>query len=115
MAQNELQKVQATGFTVSSKPETVFRRQVCAWIDEQLVHCVRMTIQQVALCGTPDLLLCLNGRFVALELKAEDGKATALQRHILDKIISKGRGVSFVAKPSNWLEIQKRLLEIDGE
>ena len=36
--------------------------------------------------GIPDLIICLKGKFVAIELKNEDGKASALQSYNIDKI-----------------------------
>ena len=51
--------------------------------------------------GTPDLLVCIKGHFLAIEVKAEDGIPTKLQ---LDKIddIRKAGGLAFVAYPSGW-------------
>lgn len=40
--------------------------------------------------GVPDLLICVNGRFVAVELKAAGRKPTELQRFTLDKITHAG-------------------------
>lgn len=40
--------------------------------------------------GTPDILACINGKFIAFELKAPDGKPTALQLHNQRKIKESG-------------------------
>jgi len=41
--------------------------------------------------GIPDLILCVMGRFVAIELKFGKGKATPLQDHVITKInLAKG-------------------------
>jgi hypothetical protein len=37
--------------------------------------------------GTPDLILCVRGLFVAIELKVKPNKPTALQEHNIDAII----------------------------
>ena len=59
-------------------------------------------IQQVSLRGTPDFLCCINGCFVALELKnSESEKADSLQRYKL-KLISEAGGVGIVVSPENW-------------
>lgn len=51
--------------------------------------------------GIPDLLLCCNGFFIGVELKAEDGKASALQLHELQKIKESG-GIAMILKPSGF-------------
>lgn len=51
--------------------------------------------------GTPDILACVNGYFLAIEVKAQTGKPSELQ---LEKInqIRKAGGFAFVAYPSAW-------------
>jgi len=58
-------------------------------------------IQQVGKRGTPDILACVGGRFVGIELKKDDkSPPDKLQQHKLKKIASAG-GVSIVACPEN--------------
>lgn len=40
--------------------------------------------------GVPDIICCYKGRFIALEVKAPDGKATALQNATIRRIIGAG-------------------------
>lgn len=40
--------------------------------------------------GLSDLILCVQGKFVAVELKTATGKSTALQRLFLEKIRQAG-------------------------
>ncbi len=40
--------------------------------------------------GVPDIICCYKGRFIALEVKAPDGKATALQDATIQRIIGAG-------------------------
>ena len=46
--------------------------------------------------GTPDIIACLNGRFIAIEVKRRGNKPTPLQLVKLDKIKESG-GIAFVA------------------
>lgn len=63
------------------------------------------TIQQVSIRGTPDLLICRNGKFVALELKRnEDGVVSKLQQYNID-LIGKAGGYAMVCMPENFDEI----------
>ena len=47
--------------------------------------------------GIPDVIACVNGRFVAFEVKAPTGKATKLQEATINKILSAG-GVAAVVR-----------------
>ncbi len=43
---------------------------------------------QFGTAGLPDVICCLNGRFVAFEVKQPGGKLTKLQESTIDKIIA---------------------------
>jgi Holliday junction resolvase len=47
--------------------------------------------------GIPDIIDCVNGRFVALEVKTPSGKATKLQEATIKKILKAG-GVAAVVR-----------------
>jgi Holliday junction resolvase len=47
--------------------------------------------------GIPDIIACVNGRFVALEVKTPSGKATKLQEATIKKILKAG-GVAAVVR-----------------
>lgn len=51
--------------------------------------------------GIPDLLVCINGHFVGIELKAPNGKPTALQIHNLKKI-DEACGYAVLLYPDQW-------------
>ena len=51
--------------------------------------------------GIPDLLICYKGRFIAVELKARNGKATPLQSWTLKRIRNSG-GSAFVLYPDEF-------------
>lgn len=66
---------------------------------------------QFTKAGVPDLLCCINGRFVAIEVKSETGTASDLQVYNIGKIISSG-GVGIITKPSDWEQLKKMLEKI---
>lgn len=75
----------------------------------KLPKCYAVKIQQVAIRGTPDILVCFCGLFIALELKRNDRvKPDPLQLHELSKI-EKAGGVSLVVTPSTWPMLLKNL------
>lgn len=64
--------------------------------------------------GVPDIVICTNGNFVALELKRDEkAKPTPLQQHILEKI-EHANGIAKVVYPENWDEIWENLVNLAG-
>ena len=57
--------------------------------------------------GSPDLICCFKGRYVALEVKAEKGIVSKLQEHNI-KLIKKSGGVAAVVRS---VEDVKKILE----
>ena len=51
--------------------------------------------------GVPDLIICCNGRFVGCEVKAENGTATEIQKHTLNKIYISG-GYAVLLYPKDF-------------
>lgn len=97
---------------MAQKPETTFRQGKVLPFLRSLKNTGIFPIQQIAIRGVPDFLLCCSGIFVGLELKAPGGKVSALQKFNLDKIEECG-GVAIVAHPDNWPEVQRMLLRLD--
>ena len=86
---------------VSQKPETRFKERVKKHL-RKLPETWLVKIQQVVILGTPDILCCCRGQFVALELK-RDKKAEISAMQILElKRIEKAGGISLVTYPENW-------------
>lgn len=93
---------------MAKKPETVFKERIQPRL-KALKNSWWEKIQQVGVIGTPDILGCVSGIFVALELK-KDEKAPIepLQIHKLKKIEQAG-GVAFIVYPENWDEVYAQL------
>lgn len=51
--------------------------------------------------GIPDLLTCINGHFVAIEVKADNGEPSKLQLLNVKKIREAG-GIAIILYPSQW-------------
>lgn len=85
---------------MSQKPETVFRQKFQARL-KQIDQAWFESIQQKAIAGTPDIIGCVNGYFVALELKATSkDKPTKLQELKLSRI-AEANGMAVVVNPDN--------------
>ena len=68
---------------------------------------------QFTKAGVPDLLVCCNGHFLAVELKAPNGKPSPLQLHTIEEIEKSG-GTALVLFPKdfeNFKEFIKKLVK----
>ena len=61
--------------------------------------------------GVPDLLVCCNGRFVAIEVKAENGRPSELQLHNIEEI-KKAGGIAIVLYPKDFEMFKNLIWEI---
>lgn len=89
------------------KEETKFKEKILARLKE-LPNTWVVKIQQVVIRGTPDILLCIKGHFVAIELKTDTGELDELQIYNLHKIEEAG-GSSFVMTPENCFAVLMEL------
>ena len=86
---------------MSKKPETTFKEQVIEDLRQLPLAWICKT-NEVATRGIPDILMCVNSAFIALELKATSiDEPSALQKWNLEKVAAAG-GLAFVVDPSNW-------------
>lgn len=91
---------------MASKPETTFRKKVRADLHALVAKGLPLyfdAIQQKAIKGSPDFYMCVNGLFVALELKDMNGKLSPIQDAKLHNI-SKADGMSLVVDQQMWPE-----------
>lgn len=95
------------------KPETRFRVNTVDPFLKTLKNTYSMSVQQVAIHGDPDKLLCCWGRFVALELKKSiDESPRKLQVFKLGELERCG-ALSLVVAPENWNEVKQELSAMD--
>ena len=76
--------------------ESNFRKRVLKFLKPYEIEgkLVVITVQNVSVRGISDILLCVKGRFWAVELKAETGRPSELQTRFLERIrVAGGRGI----------------------
>lgn len=96
---------------MAQKRETSFKEKVRKDL-ERLGNCWFVKIQQVGIRGTPDILACIGGYFIALELKADaESNISRLQIYELEKI-KKAHGRAFIVEPKNWKTVYAELKQI---
>ena len=81
-------------------PESKVKKKVHAVLKERGAYAVNYIGGAYANNGTPDILACLCGRFVAVECKAGRGKPTGLQIKNLREIDTAG-GLGLVINETN--------------
>jgi hypothetical protein len=90
---------------MAKNPETLFKEK-CFRDLASILHAGGrlwwVKIQLMAVCGIPDILMCVNGTFVAIELKKDaKSRPTKLQSHVLG-LIKRAGGHATVESPESW-------------
>lgn len=85
--------------------EKSFENKIKRYLKERGCYRVKYHGNYFSENGTPDILACCNGYFLAIEVKAQDGRPSELQ---LVKIndIRKAGGFAYVAYPSGWEKLK---------
>jgi len=76
-------------------PEGKLTRKIKLHLKKKKVWHLKVHGGPMQMAGVPDLLLCVKGKFVALELKAPGKKVTRLQQHQMERIKDSG-GLAYV-------------------
>lgn len=81
----------------------------------QLPNTWLVKVQQRTIRGTPDIIMCVNGMFVAIELKkSEKEQADLLQDHHLEMINTHAKGIGLKVSPENWEKVYEALVTLSG-
>lgn len=102
------------GKELATQPETLFKKKVQKDLDK-LPNTWHFKADNRALRGIPDMILCVNGLFIGIELKKDMAGMTnnaprhKLQRWVRTEIRTKGKGISFVAYPEIWPDILAKI------
>lgn len=81
--------------------EKQFENKIKRYIKERGCYCVKYHGNYFSENGTPDILACVNGYFLAIEVKAENGHPSELQR-VKVNAIRKAGGFAYIVYPSDW-------------
>lgn len=88
--------------------EKNYENKIKHYIDELGGWEVKFFANRMTKNGIPDILACVGGYFVAIEVKAQNGRPSELQLYHCKKIREAG-GFAFIAYPSGWEELKKIL------
>lgn len=70
--------------------ESTLVNKIQKYCKDNNIYCVKIWGGGYQSAGIPDLLLCLDGKFVALETKVGKNKTSALQKWHLEQIEKSG-------------------------
>lgn len=88
--------------------EKQFENKVKRFLTEKEIWYLKTWSNGIQRKGVPDLLICCNGYFVGVELKAEYGKPSELQKWNIEKIRDAG-GIGIIVYPHQY-EMFKNLI-----
>ena len=86
--------------------EKQFENKIKTYLEEKGCWYVKYFANGFTKAGIPDILACVNGYFVAIEVKASNGKPSKLQLYNRDKI-REAEGVSIILYPEQWDKFKK--------
>lgn len=81
--------------------EKIFENKVKAFLKQEGAWVLKTWGGGYQRAGIPDLLICLKGHFVGVELKSTKGKTTRLQEWNLEEI-EKAGGTGIVLYPKDF-------------
>ena len=91
--------------------EKRFEQKIKNFLKSQNCYYVKYFVCGYSQAGVPDILACVNGHFLAIEVKAEQGRVSELQRLNIERINICG-GVAVVVKPSNFEELKQIIFKL---
>jgi len=96
---------------MADTPEAKVKKKVKAVLESLGAYYTMPVAGVFGRSGVPDILCCINGRFVGIECKANGGKTTRLQDSNLDAICKAG-GIALVVNETNIGSLGADLLKL---
>ena len=86
--------------------EKLYEKKIKVYLKSIGAYFIKTHGDRFSKVGTPDIIACVNGYFVAVEVKAENGKPSDLQLYHLEQIRKAGRH-SFLLYPKDFEDFKK--------
>ena len=81
--------------------EKSFENKIKKYLKDNDCWYVKYFANRMTKSGIPDILACVNGSFVAIEVKATNGKPSELQLYHREEI-RKAKGISIILYPEQF-------------
>lgn len=81
--------------------EKSFENKIKKFLEENACWFVKFFANAYTKVGVPDILACVNGYFVGIEVKAPHGKPSELQKYNVKKL-NTCHGMAVIVKPDQY-------------
>lgn len=95
-------------------PEKTFENKIKKFIEGQGGWQVKFFANSFTKNGIPDILACVNGYFLAVEVKAQNGHPSELQLHHCNEIRKAG-GFAYVVYPSGFEKLKSIIDDLNHD
>lgn len=85
--------------------EKTFENKIKKYLKDKGCYCIKFFANSFTKAGVPDLIACVNGYSVWIEVKAQNGRPSELQLHNVEQIRKAG-GFAYVVYPSGWKKLK---------
>lgn len=92
-------------------PEAKVKKKVVDTLKAWKVYYFYPVMSGYGSSGIPDIVVCCNGKFLAIECKAGSNKPTALQERNMQQIRDNG-GIAIVVNEENLNDVQEILAKL---
>lgn len=86
--------------------EKNFENRIKAYLKSKGAYFIKTHGDRFSRVGTPDIIACVNGYFVAVEVKATNGRPSELQKYHIQQIKDAG-GIGVILYPDDFEDFKK--------
>ena len=86
--------------------EKIYENKIKSYLKSIGAYFIKTHGDRFSKVGTPDILACVNGHFVAVEVKGEKGKPSELQLYHIEQI-QKAGGYGIILYPKDFEKFKK--------
>lgn len=91
--------------------EKLYENKIKKFLESEGAWFVKFFANRMTKEGIPDILACVNGYFVGIEVKAQNGRPSPLQMYHCEQIRKAG-GFAFVVYPTGWEQLKKFISDL---
>ena len=85
--------------------EKNFENKIKKYLKDKGCYCIKFFANSFTKVGVPDLIACVNGYSLWIEVKAQNGRPSELQLYNVEQIRKAG-GFAYVVYPSGWKKLK---------
>jgi len=95
-------------------PEKTFETKIKNYLKAEGAYFVKYFANGFTKKGIPDILACINGYFIGIEVKADSGHPSELQIHNVEEIRKSG-GFAFIVYPSGFEKLKNFIEDLKND